>query len=240
MALRMLNYLTQFCLNLAEKLPKEKAFPLPQILPVVFYTGWPRWCGPLEVGRLWQTASARVSNKTPVHFRFTLVDVIRARLRGDKNSLIRLMFDSFQTNRLDIFNRKWHNFIEFASSRGGSFNKEAWVQLFGMILEHISGEDMSAELTLDKEYKHVTEEDINTRLDSEGNMICWRTRYIAQGRAEGRAEGMAEGHSEGRTEAITADLRNLMETLGLSLQDAMNALRVPEAEQPYFRERLAH
>ncbi len=102
---------------------------------------------------------------------------------------------------------------------------------------------MNAELTLEQQYPHVTAKDINDRLDAEGNMICWRTRFIAQGREEGRkegrAQGKAEGKAEGKLQAITVSLRNLMETLGLSLQEAMNALRIPEAEQQYYREQLS-
>ena len=94
---------------------------------------------------------------------------------------------------------------------------------------------MSTELTLDQQYPHVTAKDIDDRLDAEGNMICWRTRYIAQG----RAEGIAEGQSQGKLQAITASLKNLTETLGLSLQEAMNALRIPEAEQQYYIEQLS-
>ncbi len=252
MALRMLNYLTQFCLSLINKLPKKEAFPLPQIIPAVLYVGWPRWRGPLEVGRLWTDGNGQPGRAAmPVKFRFKLIDVARAKLKGSKTSLFRRLLDCLQTNKLDTFQQKWDNFQEFAPSLGDSFNGDAWLQLFGMVLKQISEVDMNTELTLEQQYPHVTAKDINDRLDAEGNMICWRTRYIAQGREEGRAqgreegreEGKAEGRAQGKTEgkllAITASLRSLMETLGLSLQEAMNALRIPEAEQQYYREQLS-
>ena len=129
MALRMLNYLTQFCLDLAAELPKEEAFPLPQIIPAVFYIGWPRWRGPLEVSRLWTDNSDRHGRAAaPVKFSFKLIDVARAKLKGSKNSLIRCLVDSLQTNKLDTFRRKWHNFQEYAASMGESFNRDAWLQ----------------------------------------------------------------------------------------------------------------
>ncbi|MDO5296385.1 MAG: hypothetical protein Q4F00_07115 [bacterium] len=181
-------------------------------------------------------------------FRFKPVDAVRAGLKSGRTSLIRRLLDCLQTYKLDIFGQKWHNFEEFASGLGESFNREAWTQLSGLVLNQISEGDMSTELTLDKQYPHVTAQDIDDRLDAEGNMICWRTRYIAQGREEGREEDIAEGTAKGRVqgreegliEGITASLKNMMETLGLSLQEAMNALRVPEAEQPYYREKLVH
>lgn len=193
------------------------------------------------MGRLWYTdgEGRRVGN-APVKFRFKLVDAVRARLKGSQNSFIRLLIDCLQTNRLDSLRQKWHNYRKLASAMGGSLNRDVWLQLFGMVLNRIAEDDMSAELTLDKQYPHVTAQDIDDRLDAEGNMICWRARYLAQGRAEGIAEGRTKGKAEGRVQANTTALQNLMETLGLSLQEAMNALRIPEAEQPYYREQLAH
>ena len=42
-------------------------------------------------------------------------------------------------------------------------------------------------------------------------------------------ENLAKGRTEGITERAISDLKNLMETLGLSLEQAMSALKVPEA-----------
>ena len=53
-------------------------------------------------------------------------------------------------------------------------------------------------------------------------------------RQEGRAEGRAEGRVEGCAEAI----RSLMESMGLSLEQAMRALKVPEQEQANYRKLL--
>ena len=157
MALRMLNYLTQFCLDLVNRLPQGEAFPLPQIIPAVFYIGWPCWQGPLEVSRLWQEKGGKQSAAAPapVRFRFKLIDAVRTGLKGSKTSLMRLLVDCLQTNRLDIFGQKWHNFEELASGLGESFNREAWTQLFGLVLNQISEGDMSAELTLDKQYTRM-------------------------------------------------------------------------------------
>ena len=50
----------------------------------------------------------------------------------------------------------------------------------------------------------------------------------------GRAEGRAEGHAE----RALSDLRNLMETLGLTIEQAMAALKVPEGERQKYMDLL--
>ncbi len=89
---------------------------------------------------------------------------------------------------------------------------------------------MSAELTIDTVYPSVTKDDIDDLLDAEGNVIDWRKRCLDQGRAEGRTEG--------RTETMLTSLKNLMESMKWTLDEAMNALRVPESERPKFRKML--
>ena len=57
---------------------------------------------------------------------------------------------------------------------------------------------------------------------------------MEKGLAKGRAEGLAKGH----TERALSDLRNLMETLGLTIEQAMSALKVPEAERHKYMDLL--
>ena len=52
------------------------------------------------------------------------------------------------------------------------------------------------------------------------------------------AKGMAQGRSEGMTDAILSSIQNLMETLGLTIEQAMAALKVPEADRPKYAKQL--
>lgn len=54
---------------------------------------------------------------------------------------------------------------------------------------------------------------------------------IEKGRLEGRAEGITEG--------ILSSIKNLMETMGVSVEKAMTALKIPEAEQRVYLDLLA-
>ena len=51
---------------------------------------------------------------------------------------------------------------------------------------------------------------------------------------KGRAEGRAEGHAEGMTNGILSSIKNLMETMGLPMEQAMAALKVPETEKQKY------
>ena len=49
---------------------------------------------------------------------------------------------------------------------------------------------------------------------------------ICKGRSEGRREGMRKGRREGKAEAI----RNLMESMSMTAEQAMKALKIPAGE----------
>ena len=58
---------------------------------------------------------------------------------------------------------------------------------------------------------------------------------INDGRAEGKAEGLAEGKAEGKAESI----KNLMSTMNVSIDKAMDILKTPPEERQYFKDLLA-
>ena len=49
---------------------------------------------------------------------------------------------------------------------------------------------------------------------------------LAKGRAEGRAEGMADG--------ILASIKSLIKNMGISVEQAMSMLDIPETEQQKY------
>ncbi|MDO5296726.1 MAG: Rpn family recombination-promoting nuclease/putative transposase [bacterium] len=75
MALRMLNYIVQFYLCLAENNPMAKAFPLPEVIPVVLYTGRRKWNGPLNISDLIAFRSdADPKRQAPIDFEYILLN----------------------------------------------------------------------------------------------------------------------------------------------------------------------
>ena len=55
-------------------------------------------------------------------------------------------------------------------------------------------------------------------------------KYIAEGRREGRSEGRREGIRKGRREGKVESIRNLMESMSLTAEQAMKALKIPAGE----------
>lgn len=49
------------------------------------------------------------------------------------------------------------------------------------------------------------------------------------------ADSKAEGRQEGQQQECVTNIRNLMETLQLSVEQAMNALLIPEEERDKYR-----
>lgn len=58
------------------------------------------------------------------------------------------------------------------------------------------------------------------------------------GREEGLQEGLKEGLQEGAMEACNSSIRNLMKTMHWTLQQAMDALMIPEEEQEKYKAML--
>ena len=59
-----------------------------------------------------------------------------------------------------------------------------------------------------------------------------------KGIAEGLEKGRLEGRAEGMAESPLTSVRNLMETLGLSLDAATAALKIPEVDRPRYAKQL--
>ena len=241
MALRMSNYATQFYLRLLRNSADSQPFPLPQVLPVVFYTGWKVWRGPTDVCDLIDGRGVGLLDEEPFYrFRFKLLDIPRIANAAEKNSLIWLLVDCLQTNDIDKLLKKWQNLKSVLPDLGHPDYQEAWIQLFGMVYHNLrrnlKEDDMSTDISWDTTYPHYTLDELDDRFDAEGNMISSARRMFILGKNEGKAEGKAEG----RIQALTASMRNLTETLGLSVQEAMNALRIPESERAYYLDILSH
>lgn len=72
---------------------------------------------------------------------------------------------------------------------------------------------------------------IRTMCDVVENFI---QKGLREGREKGREEGREEGLKEGREETLHQNIKNLMVTLKMSAEQAMEALCVPEEERPKY------
>lgn len=60
-----------------------------------------------------------------------------------------------------------------------------------------------------------------------------------KGIAKGLARGLAEGRAEGRIEATLTHIRNLVDSMGFTVEKAMSALQIPEEDRTKYAELLA-
>lgn len=61
---------------------------------------------------------------------------------------------------------------------------------------------------------------------------------LATAEDRGRAEGRVEGRMQGQTEGILKALQNLMDSMGLNADQAMNALKIPEQDRLRYQNLL--
>lgn len=59
-----------------------------------------------------------------------------------------------------------------------------------------------------------------------------------KGIAEGMEKGIAKGIAKGMTSGILTSIKNLVKNMGVSVEQAMSVLEVPEAERQKYRELL--
>ena len=72
-------------------------------------------------------------------------------------------------------------------------------------------------------------------MESEVSVMCNLSKGVME---KGIAKGMEKGRAEGMEKGILMSIRSLMETMGWTLDQAMTALKVPEAEQQTYRSLL--
>ena len=55
-----------------------------------------------------------------------------------------------------------------------------------------------------------------------------------EAKEEGRAEGRVEGRAEGRVEATIENLKSIMETFHVSLEQALAGLKIPKEKYGFY------
>lgn len=86
------------------------------------------------------------------------------------------------------------------------------------------------------EKQRILEEDFDIpmteKLEREVSEMCNLSKGVEErGIQKGRMEGMKKGHAQGVRENTLRSIKSLMETMGLSAEQAMAALKVPEGER---------
>lgn len=120
--------------------------------------------------------------------------------------------------------------------------------LLGIILDRSISKNEAKKKAIEYSEEHKTDKSVimtvagatNTKLNyhalGKGEMtMCTLFEEIAK---ESKNEGVQEGLKEGIKEATVLSISNLMESTGWSMQEVMNALKIPKAEQEKYIEIL--
>ena len=93
--------------------------------------------------------------------------------------------------------------------------------------------------TSEAEKRRILQDDYDIQMtramESEVSVMCNLSKGVME---KGIAKGMEKGRPEGMEKGILMSIRSLMETMGWTLDQAMIALKVPEAEQQTYRSLL--
>ena len=94
---------------------------------------------------------------------------------------------------------------------------------------------LSSEAT-DAEKKRVLRDDYSIPITETMERSLAEMCNLSQGVEE---KGIAKGLAKGRAEGLSIAIRNLMDSMNLSIEDAMSALKIPQEDRSKYAEMLA-
>ena len=105
-------------------------------------------------------------------------------------------------------------------------NYDGILRMLDVLLSHETSEAEKRKILQDDYDIQMTQ-----TMEREVSVMCNLSKGVREkGRAEGRAEGMANG--------ILASIKNLVKNMGVSVEQAMSVLEVPEAERQKYMDLL--
>jgi len=105
-------------------------------------------------------------------------------------------------------------------------NYDGILRMLDVLLSHETSEAEKRKILQDDYDIQMTQ-----TMEREVSVMCNLSKGVREkGRAEGRAEGMANG--------ILASIKNLVKNMGVSVEQAMSVLEIPEAERQKYMDLL--
>ena len=109
-----------------------------------------------------------------------------------------------------------------------SENYDGVLRMLDVLLSHETSE---------AEKRWILQDDYD--MESEVSVMCNLSKGVMEKSwKKGMAEGREKGRAEGLEKGILSSIKSLMETMSWTLDQAMTALKVPEAEQQIYRSLL--
>ena len=98
--------------------------------------------------------------------------------------------------------------------------------------------DYCIENNIMRDYLLEKRKEVVDMVNFEFNLRDAKEAWQEEAREEGHSEGHAEGLAEGKTEERLSSIRNIMQTLNLTVQQAMDALKIPPEEQAAYASKV--
>lgn len=121
-------------------------------------------------------------------------------------------------------------------------NYNGVLRMLDVLLSHETGEQEKRKILQDDYDIAMTR-----RIEKEVSVMCNLSRGVEQkgiakgiekGIAKGMEKGIAKGMEKGMANGILFSIKNIMESLNCSLDQAMAVLKIPEEEKPKYRDLL--
>ena len=120
--------------------------------------------------------------------------------------------------------------------------------LLSMVMLHLGGPDgenydgvlrmldvLLSDETSETEKRQILQDDYDIQMtqamEKEVSVMCNLSKGVME-------KGIAKGRAEGRAEGILTSLKSLMDTMGLTMEQAMTALKIPELERQKYADLL--
>ena len=104
------------------------------------------------------------------------------------------------------------------------------LRMLDVLLSHETSEAEKRKILQDEYDIQMTQ-----TMEEEVSVMCNLSKGV---REKGIAEGVAKGRAEGAAETTLSNIKSLVETLGLTIEQAMAALKVPETDRPKYAKQL--
>ena len=116
----------------------------------------------------------------------------------------------------------------------GEKSNNPMIRLLGKLFSQTMSKEEKIEM-LPKEFNIAVTETISQEVTTMCNLSAG---IYDRGKQEGKMEGMQEGKMEGKMEALCSAVKNAMESFHLSMEDAMNGLKVSKEDQAILRKMI--
>ena len=149
---------------------------------------------------------------------------------------IAAIFSDYKMNLLEVRDSAKYVFNNTDVQSVFEITREAFAGHFDQIRKKYGEKELDSELLTVIGQMTGSKELVSMGRNMEVNNMCTALEKLKEdGKMEGLQEGRQKGLQEGKRESLISSIRNLMESMDWTADQAMNALKISEEEQEKYR-----